>query len=215
MTAPLFRKAEIYLWAVLIGIDEYQAAGYKSLEGAVADANDMEDYLYKELYVPKDHINVLRNSQATRKGIISAIEALNVNPDIKVQDPILIYFAGHGCALDRPEDWTIGDSHIQGIVPHDMNTAGPDGKPIPAIPDYTISALLGRLASVKGDNIVRSAYLESLAHDLTKLKFRRLYSTAVTQEVGLGMSTTKTIPSYDALTPRTSRPCLQTWTKIF
>ena len=149
-----FRTGEPFLWGVIIGIDKYQAAEYGSLNGAVADANDMADYLHESLIVPKEHINVLRNSEATRAGIISAIKALSDNPLIKEQDPILIFFAGHGCALKRPAEWIIGDSHIQGIVPCDTNTRGPDGELICAIPDYTINALLGQLASVKGDNIV-------------------------------------------------------------
>ncbi|KAF8594393.1 hypothetical protein BDV93DRAFT_502052 [Ceratobasidium sp. AG-I] len=143
---------EPYLWGVVIGIDKYQAEEYKSLNGAVADANDMAKYL-QELIVPEEHINVLLNSEATRAGIIGAIQALSENPLIKEQDPIVIFFAGHGCALKRPADWAIGDSHIQGIVPYDTNTRGPDGELICAIPDYTINALLGQLASVKGDNI--------------------------------------------------------------
>ncbi|KAF6743200.1 hypothetical protein DFP72DRAFT_1080537 [Ephemerocybe angulata] len=68
------------------------------LSGAVPDADSINDYLQSELKVPSSQIRNLRDKQATRAGIIAAFEWLrDLNPpDFKPQDPILIYYAGHG-----------------------------------------------------------------------------------------------------------------------
>lgn len=168
----------------------------------MADANDVTEYLNKELIVPRENINVLQNSQATRAGIIGAIQALGENPLIKEQDPIVIYFAGHGCTLKGPAGWAVGETHIQGIVTYDTNMKAPNGELISAIPDYTINALLGRLASVKGDNIVRLAFIIHLVNILTSISTRQSFLTAVTLEVGLDM-TRNPISLCDPSIPRT------------
>jgi hypothetical protein len=68
----------------------------------------------------------------------------------------VIFYAGHGNRVAAPKGWIADNDRVETICPHDERTIGPDGKEIFAIPDRTIGGLLRRLASIKGDNIVRT-----------------------------------------------------------
>ncbi|KAG8679082.1 hypothetical protein FRC09_019273 [Ceratobasidium sp. 395] len=70
-----------------------------------------------------------------------------------MQDPIVIFYAGHGTTLDKPEGWETGESHIQALLPQDIKAKDATGKPVVAIPDRSIATLLNELAQAKGDNI--------------------------------------------------------------
>ena len=115
----------------------------------------MKEYLENALRVDKSHIRNLRDSQATRAAIISEFIALETNPDIKPGDPILIYYAGHGGEATPPTGWEAGGagSRTQMLIPHDYCTEV-DNRKIYGIPDRSVSALITRVAKVKGDNIV-------------------------------------------------------------
>ncbi|GAB1526514.1 hypothetical protein RhiTH_009681 [Rhizoctonia solani] len=148
-------KSQYPIWnlhALLIGIDTYKKV--VKLTGASKDADSMEEFLLSDLSVPASQITNLRNEQATRSGIIAALTELRRNPDIDYLDPILIYYAGHGCEVDTPStDWGSYHEKTQCLVPWDAGALDSDGKLIPPIPDYTIAALLYALAAEKGNNI--------------------------------------------------------------
>lgn len=105
--------------------------------------------------VPSKRIINLRNKAASRQAIIKAFRTLQKNPDIRRQDAIFIYFAGHGGETRAPAGWETGGNKIQLILPQDTGTKLPSGQTIHAIPDRTISALLNDLSREKGDNVVR------------------------------------------------------------
>ncbi|KAF8725310.1 Caspase domain, partial [Rhizoctonia solani] len=148
-------KSQYPIWnlhALLIGIDTYKKV--VKLTGASKDADSMEEFLLSDLSVPASQITNLRNEQATRSGMIAALTELRRNPDIDYLDPILIYYAGHGCEVDTPStDWGSYHEKTQCLVPWDAGALDSDGKLIPPIPDYTIAALLYALAAEKGNNI--------------------------------------------------------------
>ncbi|KAJ1305507.1 hypothetical protein OPQ81_000514 [Rhizoctonia solani] len=137
------------LHALLIGIDTYK--NYRHLSGAVNDMESIRNFLCSDLSVPESQITRLQNEQATRPGIINAIQQLGKNPNIKRFDPILIYYVGHGCEIDSP--LANFKEKAQCLVPWDLGERGADGQFVSAIPDYTISALLSELATKKGNNI--------------------------------------------------------------
>ncbi|CAE6497445.1 unnamed protein product [Rhizoctonia solani] len=140
------------LHALLIGIDTY--ASVPNLSGASKDANSVENFLCSDLSVPPSQITNLRNEGATRSGILAAFDELRRNPNIAPFDPIVIYYAGHGCEVDTPSmDWSIYKEKTQCLVPWDAGIEDADGSLIPPIPDYTIGALLYALAAEKGNNI--------------------------------------------------------------
>ncbi|KEP48864.1 ICE-like protease (caspase) p20 domain protein [Rhizoctonia solani 123E] len=137
------------LRALLIGIDTYR--NFTQLSGAVKDMESIYDFLHSDLSVPDSRITRLTNEQATRSGIIDAMEGLSKDPSINRFDPILIFYAGHGCEVDSP--LANYRDKAQCLVPWDMGNHGTDGHPVSPIPDYIISALLNELAVEKGNNI--------------------------------------------------------------
>ena len=155
---PLYRPP-LRLFALIIGINEYKSP-IKKLSGAVADADAMQDYLQKHLGVPSSQIRNLRNGQATRSAIINEIKAFWFNNDIQQGDPILIYYAGHGGWAETPKGWQAGGTgKIELLIPYDYSSHLEDGNHRHALPDRTLGALLSRLASKKGDNIVRQLFV--------------------------------------------------------
>ncbi|CAE6506355.1 unnamed protein product [Rhizoctonia solani] len=137
------------LHALLIGIDKYKR--FAKLSGAVKDVESVYEFLHSDLSVPESQITQLRNEQATRFGIINAMEQLSKNRSIKRFDPILIFYAGHGCEVDSP--LANYEEKAQCLVPWDIGDQETDGQTVSPIPDYTIAALLNELAMEKGNNI--------------------------------------------------------------
>ncbi|EDR08533.1 uncharacterized protein LACBIDRAFT_297307 [Laccaria bicolor S238N-H82] len=138
------------LYALIIGINNYDHQ--RKLHGAVPDADAIKDYLVNELKVPEGQIVNLRNSEASRTAIIDAFNRLRDHPDIKEDDPILIYYAGHGGTLSAPPGWESGSgAKIQTIVPQDYDPT--EGKEVYPIPDRTIGGLIDGIANKKGNNI--------------------------------------------------------------
>ena len=122
------------------------------LRGAVADANAIFEYLSSKTSASR--IIFLKDKQATRKSIINAFKTLNGSKEIEKNDPIVIYFAGHG-----------GEAQIQGqeemtqmILPYNASPRTHDKDELPVIlgiPDFEIRKLLNDIVVEKGNNIVR------------------------------------------------------------
>ena len=149
------------IFALVIGIDEYQSPDYNNLACAASDADRFQGFLTDTLKVPQDRIISLRDKNATRAGIVAAFEQLGTDSRIpKNEAAIIIYFAGHGTRDTKPKewiDWHTPDENIKQLCPSDIGIQVSDSKElIPGIPDRTISRLLNRIAKAKGDNIVRS-----------------------------------------------------------
>lgn len=204
--------------AVIIGINAYacnaigkrensvpselspQIAVAPDLAGAVADADAVHDLLVQVLEVPLANITNLRNHQATRENIIQALEGFAANDDIKRNDPILIYYAGHGATSKAPQEWSNANEIIQLLVPHDFSgrlLREPGVRSISnttdvyGIPDRTFGALLNKISAAKGNNIVRHFLLHPLLS--SNVYHRRSYLIAVT--LGLRHATYKP-PTY-------------------
>jgi hypothetical protein len=135
------------LFALLIGIDKYVNPQYQ-LMGAVEDAREMENYL--KTTFPSSYIRTLHNEDATRSSIIREMVHLINNKDIKHQDPILVYYAGHGGETSPPAGWDTQGRKVQVFVPCDYNDDGT------VITDLAFAALLEEIAYFKGDNVVSS-----------------------------------------------------------
>ncbi|PVF95447.1 hypothetical protein CPB86DRAFT_788001 [Serendipita vermifera] len=133
------------VYALIIGIDKYRHP-ILNLTGAVADANEVEHYIRTNF--PSSEILNLRNETATRSAIIQGIRSLWENPRIRHQDPILIYYAGHGAEKEAPQGWVHEGQKIQILMPQDYDNDET------FITDIAFSMLLEELATKKGDNIV-------------------------------------------------------------
>lgn len=152
--------------ALIIGIDTYMRS---PLKGAVNDARLVHDFWNRKF---RGRVYSLHNHLATRSNVINSFEMLIDDNMIGPNDPILIYFAGHGTMCERPRGadpnfWT--DKEVQAIVPFDglppipsaqsgVGGAISNVRVYPQnhepIPDRTIGALLSLLANKHGDNIV-------------------------------------------------------------
>ncbi len=142
------------LFALVIGIDEYLSNWIPNLSGAVADADAISTFLQENLRVPTGQIKNLRNEEATRLTIEAAIKDLGKNPKIKKDDPILIFYAGHGAEVNAPSGWPSANGKIQMLVPHDFITSGSDDSERgQGVLDMKLSHLLADLATKKSDNI--------------------------------------------------------------
>ena len=136
------------LFALIIGINKYQDENIRNLKGCVSDSENVFRFLTESLHADPLHIKHLRDSEATRKGILSAFEEhLINNAHIQQNDAIVFYFAGHG-SYEIPEENYLAGSTMETICPYD------DRIGVRGIPDRTIASLMRRLAALKGNNIV-------------------------------------------------------------
>ncbi|KAK0484997.1 caspase domain-containing protein [Armillaria novae-zelandiae] len=149
------------IFALVIGVNTYDAKKYKEfqLAGAVNDANAFQQYLLEDLQVPIEHITSLRDKTATRTAIIQGFNNLAKDPRIvRGRAIIIIYFAGHGAATEKPKEWSDWESSgnkIEMLCPCDMGLPDGSGETnvIEGIPDRTISQLLAKISNTKGNNI--------------------------------------------------------------
>jgi hypothetical protein len=153
------------IYALIIGISEYASPEVHNLRFAAQDADKFERFLVNNLNVPHSHIINLRNETATRIAIINAFTTLLDDVRIvKADDPaIIIYFAGHGASVDKPEewhDWASNTGKVELLSPTDINTvqvtSSGEEQVVQGIPDRTISVLLNHLSDAKGNNVVGS-----------------------------------------------------------
>ncbi|CAE6421415.1 unnamed protein product, partial [Rhizoctonia solani] len=146
------RPANSNFHALIIGINQY--LHHPQLQGAVNDANLFKSYLLDDLLVPEENITTLFDAQATRAGIIQAFQNLATDPTIKQDDPIVVYYAGHGAEIQPPSNRPdLAGSMVQCLVPQDAGTRGLETSVTPPIPDFTIGSLLNQISNAKGDNI--------------------------------------------------------------
>jgi Caspase domain len=127
--------------ALLVGITRYRSNSVSSLEGCLNDVRDMEQVLRSERYGFTDII-VLRNEQATHKGIVTAFEDQLIK---KAQpgDAVLFYYSGHGSRMKDPKEI---DGYSSTIVPYDSRDSSK------LIADIRNSELNGLLHRVPTDN---------------------------------------------------------------
>ncbi len=123
--------------ALLIGVDAYPHV--PPLNGCVNDAQVMRSVLVDSFGFSADHISLLVNDQATRAGILSALDALvsDTGPD----DIVVFHFSGHGSRIaDREGDEPSGFDST--IVPFDA------ARPVGDAPDITDDEIHLRLEAL-------------------------------------------------------------------
>ncbi|TFK48973.1 hypothetical protein OE88DRAFT_448574 [Heliocybe sulcata] len=151
--------------ALLVGINDYGGSDLSdgntdaNLECAVPDAERMREFLVDKLSVPSGNVISLHDREATRQNILGTFRSHFIdNPRIKIGDPILFFYAGHGTqnpsSLQEPTEENSdldqdGDDNLhEAICPADrLEDAVPD------IEDRELAKLLMELADRKGDNI--------------------------------------------------------------
>jgi Caspase domain len=104
-------------WALLIGINEYPKLGPdKYLKGCVNDVEAMSRTLEERFEFLKDHLTILRDGEATRAGILAAMNELAGRAGR--DDIVVFHYSGHGSRMtDREGDEA--DGMDETIVPYD------------------------------------------------------------------------------------------------
>lgn len=94
-------------WAVVIGINQYQA--WPKLEYAVNDAKEVANTLRDKLGFPQENIITLFDAEATSERITEVLgyELANTSK-IKPEDRVFVFFAGHGMTRNLPNGKSLG-----------------------------------------------------------------------------------------------------------
>ena len=112
---------------LLIGIEKYPNFGPEwQLEGCANDVAVMRDALTTRFSFRDDEITVLLDKQATRAGILAAMEAL-VRSTGK-DDEVVFFYSGHGSQQTDGEEADEADGMDETLVPYDGGR-GPEPRP--------------------------------------------------------------------------------------
>jgi hypothetical protein len=79
--------------ALVIGINKYKNAS--PLSYAVSDAQEIKEILLKELGFEAENVVYLADQEATKSNILKSFLRFT-NDDVKVDDRLFVFFAGHG-----------------------------------------------------------------------------------------------------------------------
>ena len=109
------RKDRGRIWAVVVGIDDYQHT--RDLKYAVNDARAFAAYLRETLEVPEDQLFFLTNEEATRSRVQSLM-GTGLKRKASAEDTVIIFYAGHGAVEADPLD-PDGDGFEKYLLPCD------------------------------------------------------------------------------------------------
>lgn len=136
--------------ALLVGINTYTPESgaramsvrtWRDLDGTINDVELMREVLIERGFAPED-VRTLTNRDATRQGILDAIEALidRAEPG----DHVVFYYAGHGSQVTNTAS-DEADGKDETIVPADAAAGAPD------IRDKELRRLWNRALDVVGE----------------------------------------------------------------
>jgi len=111
-------------YAVVIGINDYQK--WPKLQYAVQDAKAIRDTLVNRFGFDSGHVYTLTNSEATRNNILAVFHDKLADAQLKKDDRIFVFFAGHGATRQLSSGRNLGY-----IIPADSD---PNQLSVDAIP---------------------------------------------------------------------------------
>jgi caspase domain-containing protein/subtilase family protein len=121
--------------ALLVGIDDYSAVTH--LHGCINDVETMKAVLVGKFDFPPENVVMLRNAEATRKGMLQALR--NLIDRAAAGDIVVFHYSGHGSRM-RDANSDEADGWDETIVPQDSRTPG-----VFDISDDELNALLADL----------------------------------------------------------------------
>jgi hypothetical protein len=173
-TAPPIRRH-----ALLIGISKYVV---KSLEGPQYDVRTLAAVLRDQYKF--DSVEIVQDAQATKQGILQAIDALQTRT--APGDFVLVYYSGHGTsALDRRLRMPGLSSNTGALLPSDFTRSGTDKE------------LLGKVIIGNRDLRPRFERLEA-TRDVVVI-FDSCYSANTARSMGMDDGSTSRAMPWDAL----------------
>ncbi len=110
------------VYAVIIGIGNYQDPQIPDLDYTVNDAQGLYDILTDPDYggIPKDQIALLLNEQATYSKIKAALGKW-LPQQARPEDTVIIYYSGHGAPEGRSFYWVTHNADIDDLYATAMN----------------------------------------------------------------------------------------------
>ena len=123
--------------ALLIGINRYPEIANADLEGCVNDMELMRSLLVDRFGFPEAGARALRDSEATRAGVLAALEELAAA--VGEDDVVVLFYAGHGSRMADPR---VPGRMIESMVTHD---SGRGSKPNRDLIDEEIDAWVRRV----------------------------------------------------------------------
>ncbi|EIM79949.1 uncharacterized protein STEHIDRAFT_116150 [Stereum hirsutum FP-91666 SS1] len=146
---PQAPKVFANMFALIIGVHTYQnpSGSIKPLPGACADVRKMKAFLLS-MNVPEARIKMLRNREATHDSIIKELYHVANNRGIEYNNPILIYFAGHGTRVPAGEESS--KVMIEMLCPYDFLSRNGETR---GILDIVLAEHLNSISKAKGNNI--------------------------------------------------------------
>ena len=139
--------------ALLIGIDEYRHVS--RLDGPVNDAKSMASFAVDRMGFRQRDVKLLLDADATRDGILAAIEDWLVR-GTAAGDDVLLFFSGHG--FQQPDtDGDEEDRLDETLVPVDAFVEG-GGRIEGMITDDEVAALLARLSGRRVNVVIDACH---------------------------------------------------------
>lgn len=135
-----FTEEKGEVWAAVIGINRYQHVS--GLRYADVDAKRIYDYLVLENQIPKDHVTLLLNEEATLQRVRDLL-GVELKEKARRRDTVLIYYAGHG-APEADRSSLDGDKLEKYLLPYDAN---PSRLYSTALPMAEVSKIFSRLSA--------------------------------------------------------------------
>jgi uncharacterized caspase-like protein len=102
-------------FALLVGVGDYASPAVSDLDFPAVDATALRDALADPALggVPRERVMLLANEEATRAGILGAVDSF-FKPKVKDGDRMIVFLAGHGVTKG------IGLAARSWLLPHDV-----------------------------------------------------------------------------------------------
>lgn len=146
--------------AVLVGINDYKSSSISDLEGCVNDVESMKATLIGKFGFLEENITVLKDSAATHKNIINAIQQKLIDR-AQPGDIVVFHYSGHGSQMNDVPNGDETDNMDETIVPYDSRQGG-----VFDVTDDEMNGLLNKLSD-KTKNIT---WILDSCHSGTGLK---------------------------------------------
>ena len=105
------------IWAVVIGINQYQNT--RDLKYAVNDAEAFKKYLKEYIGMPDENIFLLTDQKATKDNIESLL-GTHIKRKASKDDSVIIFYAGHGAVETDPGN-PDGDGFEKYLLPYNAD----------------------------------------------------------------------------------------------
>lgn len=165
---PLISAAAPRSHALLIGIGNYQnpdsSKNFLSLRGPAHDVAMVKNMLMRQFRFKEGDIRVLTDAQASRRGILDALNRLQKTT--APGDWVFIYYSGHGTRI-KDTDGDESDGYDEALVAYDFKYGSRDG----LVTDDELAAVFQRLRSRRIMVVMDSCHSGTATRSIYKTPF--------------------------------------------